>query len=396
AADRPGLAGPAALRRQRRRARPDHRAAVRPHPGAEHVRRRPRRPLRQAPGPDHHPGPDGPARAATGHPRRDRRDRPLARLRPGSGVGVGLGDRRPGAAGVRLGDGRPRSAGERGEPELHDLQRGPPDRARAGRPADRGRVGGHRERLLPQRGQLRLHDRRAGRHARCRAAAQPARGPGPGPAAGGGGLHLGASGPGARDGPGVRDRHLRLQLPGDHRPHGARAVPARRGGVRPALHDLRRRLAHRCPALHPAQRPPTTTLPDRLRGDLRAPDRRRRPDADLRLVRRPARAHGRRGAGVQRGEQQLRAAGRAAADARPGHGALLHELHGGHARRCAADRPDLRAPRRAVGPHPGRRGLRGHRPGCGCVPRPGPAGAARGTADPTAAAAAAAGGRPPG
>ena len=80
--------------------------------------------------------------------------------------------------------------------------------------------------------------------------------------------------------------------------------------------------------------------------------------------------------------------GRRPADARPGHGAVLHVLPGRHARRRAADRLDLRAPRRAVGADPGRRGLRRRRDRRGRLAGPRTAGAPRGRAGPAAAAAA--------
>ena len=56
AARRPGLAGPAADRRQRHRARHHHRPPVPPRPPSLAVRRRDRRPLPEAPPPPAHPG----------------------------------------------------------------------------------------------------------------------------------------------------------------------------------------------------------------------------------------------------------------------------------------------------------------------------------------------------
>ena len=90
------------------------------------------------------------------------------------------------------------------------------------------------------------------------------------PAAGRRGLHLGAPRPRAGDGAGLRHRHLRLQLPGDHRADGPRGVRPRRRGVRAALDRLRRRLAERRPAVHPAQRPAAAAVPGRLGGRVRA------------------------------------------------------------------------------------------------------------------------------
>ena len=179
------------------------------------------------------------------------------------GLGAVVRDRRPGPAGVRLGDGRPGAARQRRQPQLHDLQRGAPGGPVARRAADRRGRRQHRAGLLRQRGQLRVHDRRPGAHAGRRAAAEPARRPGGGTAAGGAGLHLGAPRSRAGDDPGVRHRHVRLQLPGDHRADGPGAVPPRRRGVRPAVHVLRRRVAERCAAVHPAQRPPAAALPRR-------------------------------------------------------------------------------------------------------------------------------------
>ena len=89
--------------------------------------------------------------------------------------------------------------------------------------------------------------------------------------------------------------------------------------------------------------------------------RRRRADAGVRLVRRHAGADRRRRADLQRGQQQLRAARGRPADARPRDGAVLHVLPRRHARRCAADRPHLRALRCAVGADPRRRDLRRRR-----------------------------------
>ena len=126
-------------------------------------------------------------------------------------------------------------------------------------------VGQHRAGLLRQRGQLRLHHRGPGRHAGRRAAAEPAGRPGGRAAARGAGLHLGAPRPRAGDGAGVRHRHVRVQLPGDHRADGPRAVRPRRRGVRPALHVLRRRVAERRAAVHPAQRPAAAAVPGRSR-----------------------------------------------------------------------------------------------------------------------------------
>ena len=54
-----------------------------PTPAAEHVRRGPGRPLRQAPAAADHPGADGRAGAGARHPGRHRRRRPVARLRAG-------------------------------------------------------------------------------------------------------------------------------------------------------------------------------------------------------------------------------------------------------------------------------------------------------------------------
>ena len=85
------------------------------------------------------------------------------------------------------------------------------------------------------------------------------------PAAGRGGLHVGAPGSRAGDGAGVRHRHVRVQLPGDHRAHGPRAVRPGRRGVRAALDLFRGRLAQRRAALHPAQRPAAAAVPRRSR-----------------------------------------------------------------------------------------------------------------------------------
>ena len=102
-----------------------------PAAAAQHVRRRPRRPLRQAPGAGDHAGADG------------RRWRSLLGLLVATGavalwhvfvlaaaLGVVAAHRRPRAAVVRLGDGRPGPAGQRGRPQLDDLQRRPAGRAR--------------------------------------------------------------------------------------------------------------------------------------------------------------------------------------------------------------------------------------------------------------------------
>ena len=117
-----------------------------------------------------------------------------------------------------------------------------------------------------------------------------------------------------------------------------------------------------------------------LRGRVRPAHRRRRADAELRVVRGAARADRGRGARIQRRQQQLRPARRRPADARARHGALLHVLHGRHARRRSGDRVDLRAPRPAVGADPGRRGLRRGRARRGGVPGPGTPRPARGRA----------------
>ena len=95
-------------------------------------------------------------------------------------------------------------------------------------------------------------------------------------------------------------------------------------------------------------------------------------------------AHRGCGAGVQRGQQQLRPARRGSADAWSRHGALLHVLPGRHPRRRAADRPHLRAFRCPVGTHPRRGGVHRRRGGRGDLPEPGTAGAARRPARPAA------------
>ena len=76
-----------------------------------------------------------------------------------------------------------------------------------------------------------------------------------------------------------------------------------------------------------------------LGGRVRPAHRRRRADAGLRR-RSPSLLvpTGAAALDLQRGQQQLRAARRRPADARPGDGALLHVLHGRHARRRPADR----------------------------------------------------------
>ena len=135
----------------------DHRAAVRPHPAAQHVRRRARRPLRQAPAAARHPG----AAWACW--------RWCSALLVATdvvalwhvfvlagGLGAVAAHRRPGAAVLRVGDGRPGPADQRGQPQLHDLQRRPADRARRSPALLIARlVGGHRAGLLRQRRQLR-------------------------------------------------------------------------------------------------------------------------------------------------------------------------------------------------------------------------------------------------
>ena len=214
--------------------------------------------------------------------RRHRRRGAVARLRAGRRPGRGLGHRRPGAAGVRLGDGRPGAPDQRGEPELLDLQRRPAGRARGGRRGHRRGVGQHRSGVLHQRRQLRLHHRRPARHAGRGAAPEPARRPGPGSVARGSGVHVVAPRPGAGHGARLRDRHLRLQLPGHDRAHVPRGVRPRRPGVRAPLHLLRRRLAVRGAAVHPAQRPAPPALPRGFGGRVRRPHGHRRADADVR------------------------------------------------------------------------------------------------------------------
>ena len=158
---------------------------------------------------------------AARHPGRHRRRRAVARVRAGRRAGRGRGHRRPGAAGVRLRDGRAGAAGQRGQPQLDDLQRRPAGRARRWPACSSAR----RRATPPRRSSStrpasRSPSARWPGHARRRAAAEPAGRPGQGSAAGGRGLHLGAPRPRAGDGAGLRHRHVRLQLPGDHRADG--------------------------------------------------------------------------------------------------------------------------------------------------------------------------------
>jgi MFS family permease len=122
----------------------------------------------------------------------------------------------------------------------------------------------------------------------------------------------------------------------------------------------------------------TPALPGHLGGRVRPAHRRRRAHAHVRVVRGAVDTHRSCRPGVQRRQQQLRPARCRAPDARPGDGALLHVLHGGHAHRSTGGRLDLRALRRTVGTHPRRRHLRGRRADRGRVPGARPPGAARG------------------
>ena len=81
-----------------------------------------------------------------------------------------------------------------------------PGRRRAAHRRVRGQ---HRAGVLRERGELRVHHRGAGGTAHRRAAAEPSGGAGGRSAAGGAGLHVGAPGPDAGDGAGLRRRHLR-------------------------------------------------------------------------------------------------------------------------------------------------------------------------------------------
>ena len=113
AARRPGLAGPAADRRQRHRPRHHDRPAVPARPAALAVRRRGRRPLPQAPPPPAHAAHDGPRLAGARRARRHRRRAGLAGLPDRVLLRDRLGVRRAGPPVVRLRDGRPRRPDQR-------------------------------------------------------------------------------------------------------------------------------------------------------------------------------------------------------------------------------------------------------------------------------------------
>ena len=326
-----------------------------------------------------------------GRPGRHRRRRPVARVRPGRRAGRGRGDRRPGPAGVRLGDGRARACWPTPSASTRTIFNG----ARLVGPALAGLligggVGQHRARLLPQRGELRLHHRRAGRRCAPPSCARARRSPGPrascAPACAYTWAHpdlvlamvlafligtfgfnyqvtialmarerfdLGAEAFGLLSTLLRRSARspARCSPPAAASGHGSGSSSARRSSFG---------LLTVVAGLMPSYASFAVLL---------VPDRRGRP-------------------GVQRGQQQLRAARRRATDARPGDGALLHVLHGRHARRRAGDRLDLRAPGCSVGPDPRRRGLRGRGPGRGSLAGPRPPGARRGGARPTPAEAA--------
>ena len=172
------------------------------------------------------------------------------------GLGAVAADRRPGPAGVRLGDGRARAAGQRRQPELDDLQRRPAGRARRSPGCSSARPG-----ATPPRPSSSTRPASRSPSARWPGMRADELRPSPPVARAAGQLRAGLAytwahpRPDAGDGARVRHRHLRLQLPGHHRPDVPRGVRPGRRGVRAALHVLRRRLAERGAAVHPAQRP---------------------------------------------------------------------------------------------------------------------------------------------
>ena len=231
-----------------------------------------------------HPGADGRAGAGPRAPRRHRRRRALARLRAGRRPGRG---RRPIDAPVRqafvsemVGPG---AAGQRGQPELDDLQRRP-----AGRPGARRACSSARRRATPRPAFF----VNAASFAFTIAALAGMRAdelrPSPPVARAGGQLREGLAYTWAHP-----DLVLAMVLAFVIGTFGfnyqvtialmAREVfdlGAEAFGLLSTV--LRRRLADRRAAVHPAQRPAAAALPRRLGGRLRRAHRRRRADAGLR------------------------------------------------------------------------------------------------------------------